>query len=282
MKYLKSVEEFNESVISKFKDFFNKDKEVEKTPEEKYKELVAKIMKAVKGMKNSDDAKLILSDVQKLKDLNKLQDFLESKEGVNFQKMYNGFKFIQTNRSKVEFNESVISKFKDFFTKDKEVEKTPEEKYKELVGLILDFVHDKKSEFHLSLETFNVCKKELEKIGKWEEFKNSEEYNNDEFKNLLYKKLVEEITENLDNLRHLKDIFENCEKELKEIGKWKDFLGSDECKGFYAKCVDEITKNFDDQGAFFVYSTCITKIGKWKEFMNSDKGKMLQQMSPKK
>ena len=94
--------------------------------------------------------------------------------------------------------------------------------------------------------------------------------------------MVEEITENLDNLRHLKEIFDNCEKELKEIGKWKDFLGSDECKGFYAKCVDEITKNFDDQGAFFVYSTCITKIGKWKEFMNSDKGKMLQQMSPKK
>ena len=38
MKYLKSVEEFNESVISKFKDFFNKDKEVEKTPEEKRQE----------------------------------------------------------------------------------------------------------------------------------------------------------------------------------------------------------------------------------------------------
>ena len=29
--------------------------------------------------------------------------------------------------------------------------------------------------------------------------------------------MVEEITENFDNLRHLKEIFDNCEKELKEI-----------------------------------------------------------------
>jgi hypothetical protein len=186
-------------------------------------------------------------------------------------------------KSAGEFNESVISKFKDFFSKDKkyEVKKTPEEKYNELVKLIIDFVYDKESEFHLSLNTFHVSKKELEKIGKWEEFKNSQEYNNYEFKNRLYKKLVLEITENLDNLRHLKDIFEGCEKELKEIGKWEEFLRSPECKVFYEKCVDEITENFDDQGAFFVYSTCITKIGKWKEFMNSDKGQMLQQMSTK-
>ena len=99
---------------------------------------------------------------------------------------------------------------------------------------------------------------------------------------MLHKKLLEEITENFDNLRHLKDIFDNCEKELKEIQKWEDFLRSAECRSFYEKCVEEITKNFDDKGAFYVYSSCITKIGKWAEFMNSDKGKMIQQMSPKK
>lgn len=288
MKYLKSAEEFNESIFGKVKDFLNKDK---KTPKEKYEELVAKIMKAIKGVKNSNDAKLILTDLQELKDLNKLQDFLESKEGVNFKKMYAQAKafFSKVNhlktmksRSKVEFNESVISKFKNFFNKDKEVEKTPEEKYKELVGLIIDFVYDKESEFHLSLNTFDVSKKELEKIGKWEEFKNSEEYNNDEFKNLLYKKLVEEITENSDNLRQLKDIFDNCVEELKEIKKWQEFINSDECKVFYEKCVEGITKNFDDDGAFYVYSSCITKIGKWSEFMNSDKGRKIQQMSPRK
>ena len=95
--------------------------------------------------------------------------------------------------------------------------------------------------------------------------------------------MVEEITENFDNLRHLKEIFDNCEKELKEIGKWEDFLRSPECKDFYEKCVEGITKmDLDDTGAFYVYSNCITKIGKWAEFMNSDKGKMLQQMPSKK
>ena len=186
-------------------------------------------------------------------------------------------------KSSEEFiNESLFGKVKDFFSRDKEVEQTPEEKYKELVGLIIDFVYDNESEFHLSINTFNVCKKELKEIGKWQEFSNSKEYN-DEFKNLLYKKLVEEITENFDNLRHLKEIFDNCEKELKEIGKWEDFLRSPECKDFYEKCVEGITKmDLDDTGAFYVYSNCITKIGKWAEFMNSDKGKMLQQMPSKK
>ena len=68
-------------------------------------------------------------------------------------------------KSSEEFiNESFFGKVKDFFSKDKEFDKTPEEKYKELVGLIIDFVYDKESEFYLSINTFHVCKKELKEI----------------------------------------------------------------------------------------------------------------------
>ena len=56
-------------------------------------------------------------------------------------------------KSSEEFiNESFFGKVKDFFSKDKEFDKTPEEKYKELVGLIIDFVYDKESEFYLSIK----------------------------------------------------------------------------------------------------------------------------------
>lgn len=280
MKYLKSAEEFNESFLGLGKS--NKEK-VQKEYEKLLGEIKTKFSDDAMKTIKPDDVKTMANYITKLDKIGKLNDFKSTKDGEKFIKTFRGLNTMKTVRSKVEFNESVISKFKDFFTKDKkdEVVKTPEEKYKELVGLIIDFVYDKESEFHLSLETFNVCKEELKEIGKWEEFKNSVEYN-DEFKNLLYKKLLLEITENLDNLRHLKDIFENCEKELKEIGKWEDFLKSDECKGFYAKCVDEITENFDDEGAFFAYSSCITKIGKWQEFINSEEGRKIQQMSPRK
>jgi hypothetical protein len=157
-----------------------------------------------------------------------------------------------------------------------EVKKNPEEKYKELVGLIIDFVYDKESEFHLSQETFNVCKKELKELGKWEEFKNSKEYN-DEFKKRLYKKLLLEIKPLAPSGNPIFDltIFNQCEEELKEIGKWEEFLNSGECSDIYNKCVKEISENYGEHNAMIAH-TYIERIGKMKEFMESKEGKIFR------
>ena len=154
-----------------------------------------------------------------------------------------------------------------------EVKKTPEEKYKELVGLIIDFVYDKESEFYLSQETFNVCKKELKELGKWEEFKKSEEFN-DEFKERLYKKLLLEIKPSSPSGNPIFDLttFNQCEEELKEIDKWKEFLNSKECSDLYDKCVEEIKNNYGKHNAMIAH-TYIEIIGKIEEFNRSQAGK---------
>lgn len=154
-----------------------------------------------------------------------------------------------------------------------EVKKTPEEKYKELVKLIIDFVYDKESEFYLSQETFNVCKKELKELGKWEEFKKSGEYN-DEFKKRLYKKLLLEIKPSSPSGHPIFDLttFNQCEEELKEIDKWKEFLNSKECSDLYDKCVKEITDNYGKHNAMIAH-TYIERIGKIEEFNRSEAGK---------
>lgn len=157
-----------------------------------------------------------------------------------------------------------------------EVKKTPEEKYKELVGLIIDFVYDKESEFYLSQETFNVCKKELKELGKWEEFKKSEEFN-DEFKKRLYKKLLLEIKPSSPSGNPIFDLttFNQCEEDLKEIGKWDNpidgFLNSKECSDLYNKCVKEITDNYGKHNAMIAH-TYIERIGKIEEFNRSEAG----------
>ena len=160
-----------------------------------------------------------------------------------------------------------------------EVKKTPEEKYKELVKLIIDFVYDKESEFYLSQETFNVCKKELKELGKWEEFKKSGEYN-DEFKKRLYKKLLLEIKPSSPSGNPIFDLttFNQCEEELKEIDKWKEFLNSRECSDLYNKCVKEITDNYGKHNAMIAH-TYIERIGKIEEFNRSEAGKIYKAKS---
>ena len=154
-----------------------------------------------------------------------------------------------------------------------EVKKTPEEKYKELVGLIIDFVYDKESEFYLSQETFNVCKKELKELGKWEEFKKSEEFN-DEFKERLYKKLLLEIKPSSPSGDPIFDLttFNQCVEELKEIGKWEKFKNSTACSDLYNKCVEEIKNNYGKHNAMIAH-TYIEIIGKIEEFNRSQAGK---------
>ena len=154
-----------------------------------------------------------------------------------------------------------------------EVKKTPEEKYKELVKLIIDFVYDKESEFYLSQETFNVCKKELKELGKWEEFKKSEEFN-DEFKERLYKKLLLEIKPSSPSGDPIFDLttFNQCVEELKEIGKWEKFKNSTQCSDLYNKCVEEIKNNYGKHNAMIAH-TYIEIIGKIEEFNRSQAGK---------
>ena len=74
-----------------------------------------------------------------------------------------------------QFNESIFGKVKNLFSKEKEVEnekeveteKKPEEKYRELVDKIKSSFDEPRAIDHYM--------KELQKIGKWKEFINSEE-----------------------------------------------------------------------------------------------------------
>ena len=92
MKYLKNVEQFNESIFGKVKNLFSKDKEVETEkeveakPEDKYRELVDQIKTKF------DEPRAIDHYMKELQKIGKWQEFITSEEGENFKKMVSASK----------------------------------------------------------------------------------------------------------------------------------------------------------------------------------------------
>ena len=94
MKYLKNIEQFNESIFGKVKNLFSKDKEVETEtekeveakPEDKYRELVDQIKTKF------DEPRAIDHYMKELQKIGKWQEFITSEEGENFKKMVSASK----------------------------------------------------------------------------------------------------------------------------------------------------------------------------------------------
>ena len=94
MKYLKNIEQFNESIFGKVKNLFSKDKEVETEtekevevkPEDKYRELVDQIKTKF------DEPRAIDHYMKELQKIGKWQEFITSEEGEHFKKMVNASK----------------------------------------------------------------------------------------------------------------------------------------------------------------------------------------------
>ncbi len=87
MKYLKNLEQFNESIFGKVKDYFGKsNKEVEDTkevsePKDKYRELVDQIKTKF------DEPRAIDHYMRELEKIGKWKEFINSEEGEQFKKM---------------------------------------------------------------------------------------------------------------------------------------------------------------------------------------------------
>lgn len=105
---------------------------------------------------------------------------------------------------------------------EREVEKTSEEKYKELLLKIKPSSPSGDPIFNIG--KFKQCKKELEEIGKWKEFLNSIECSN------LYNKCVEEIRDN-----YGKDNAYAAYCYIEQMGKIDEFERSEAGKTYKAK-----------------------------------------------
>jgi hypothetical protein len=97
MKYLKNLEEFNESFFGKVKDFFgtrkNKDIEEDDTLESETPSSNDEYRKLVDGIKSSfDEPRAIDYYMKELQKIGKWQEFINSKDGEEFKMMINAFK----------------------------------------------------------------------------------------------------------------------------------------------------------------------------------------------
>jgi len=92
MKYLKNLEEFNESFFGKVKNFFGNSQEVETEkeaeiePKDKYRELVDQIKTKF------DEPRAIDYYMKELEKIGKWQEFITSEEGEHFKKMVIAFR----------------------------------------------------------------------------------------------------------------------------------------------------------------------------------------------
>jgi len=97
MKYLKNLDEFNESFFGKVKDFFvakkNSDIEEEDNTLESETPSIDEYRKLVDGIKSSfDEPRAIDYYMKELQKIGKWEDFINSKDGEEFKMMINAFK----------------------------------------------------------------------------------------------------------------------------------------------------------------------------------------------